>query len=214
MPHELKRANPGWSRFPGNGDQRELFGLIASVSACWRPLNEIAADGCRPLVRITAGLMPPGAGPGLRLRPAMAPCRASASRTRRWSRCRASGCLGGDRALGQQGTGRAGLQGLCLVLLVGVTYKKDSADLRETPVPVARKLLRGGARLSYADPYVREWQVDGHLIENTALSADAVEAADPVILLQAHSALDLDALASRAQVFLDTRGASHGGHRL
>jgi hypothetical protein len=68
------------------GDQRELFGLIASVSACWRPLNEIAAGGSRPLVRITAGLMPPGAGPGLRLRPAMAPCRASASRTRHWSR--------------------------------------------------------------------------------------------------------------------------------
>jgi UDP-N-acetyl-D-glucosamine dehydrogenase len=98
---------------------------------------------------------------------------------------------------------------------LGVTYKKDSADLRETrAVPVARKLLQGGARLSYADPYVREWQVDGHLIENTGLSADAVETADLVILLQAHSALDLDALASHAQVFLDTRGASHGGHRL
>jgi hypothetical protein len=38
------------------GDQRELFGLIASVSACWRPLNEIAAGGSRPLVRITAGV--------------------------------------------------------------------------------------------------------------------------------------------------------------
>jgi hypothetical protein len=70
---------------------------------------------------------------------------------------------------------------------------------------VARKLLHGGARLSYADPYMREWQVDGHLIENTGLSADAVEAADLVILLQAHSALDLGALASHAQVFLDTR---------
>jgi UDP-N-acetyl-D-glucosamine dehydrogenase len=96
----------------------------------------------------------------------------------------------------------------------GVTYKKDSADNKETAaVPVARKLLRGGARLSYADPYVREWQVDGHPIENTGLSADAVEAADLVIPLQAHSAFDLDALASHTQVFLDTRGASHGGHR-
>lgn len=87
--------------------------------------------------------------------------------------------------------------------------------MRETPaVPVARKLRRGGARLSYADPYVSEWQVDGHPIENTGLSADAVEAADLVILLQAHSAFDLDDLASHAQVFLDTRGASHGAHRL
>jgi UDP-N-acetyl-D-mannosaminuronate dehydrogenase len=56
-----------------------------------------------------------------------------------------------------------------------------------------------------ADPYVRERQVDGHPIENTGLSADAVEAADLVILLQARSAFDLDALASHAQAFLDTR---------
>jgi UDP-N-acetyl-D-mannosaminuronate dehydrogenase len=79
---------------------------------------------------------------------------------------------------------------------------------------VARKLLRGGARLAYADPYVREWQVNEHPIENTGWSADAVSAADLVILLQAHSAFDLDGLASHAQVFLDTRGASPGGHRL
>lgn len=101
------------------------------------------------------------------------------------------------------------------VLLAGVTYKKDSADLRETPaVPVARKLLRGGARLAYADPHVREWQVDEQPIENAGLSADAVEAADLVILLQAHSAFDVDDLASHARVLLDTRGASLGGYRL
>jgi UDP-N-acetyl-D-glucosamine dehydrogenase len=119
-----------------------------------------------------------------------------------------------DRAVWLLNDQKKALNG-ALVLLAGVTYKKDSADMRETPaVPVARKLLRGGARLSYADPYVREWQVDGRPIENTGLSADAVEAADLVILLQAHSAFDLDGLASHAQVFLDTRGASHDGHRL
>ena len=119
-----------------------------------------------------------------------------------------------DRAVWLLNDKKKALNG-ALVLLAGVTYKKDSADMRETPaVPVARKLLRGGARLSYADPYVREWQVDGRPIENTGLSAGAVEAADLVILLQAHSAFDVDGLASHAQVFLDTRGASHGGHRL
>jgi hypothetical protein len=55
---------------------------------------------------------------------------------------------------------------------------------------------------------------EGHPIENTGLSADAIEAADLVILLQAHSVFDLDAVASHAQAFLDTRGASHGGHRI
>jgi UDP-N-acetyl-D-glucosamine dehydrogenase len=119
-----------------------------------------------------------------------------------------------DRAVWLLNDQKKALNG-ALVLLAGVTYKKDSADLRETPaVPVARKLLRAGARLAYADPYVREWQVDGQPIENTGLSADAVGAPDLVILLQAHNAFDLDSLASHAQVFLDTRGASHGGHRL
>jgi UDP-N-acetyl-D-glucosamine dehydrogenase len=119
-----------------------------------------------------------------------------------------------DRAVWLLNDQKKALNG-SLVLLAGVTYKKDSADLRETPaVPVARKLLRGGARLAYADPYVGEWQVDGHPIENTGWSADAVGAPDLVILLQAHSAFDLDGLASHAQVFLDTRGVSDGGHRL
>ena len=113
-----------------------------------------------------------------------------------------------DRAVWLLNDQKKALNG-ALVLLAGVTYKKDSADLRETPaVPVARKLLRAGARLAYADPYVSEWQVDGQPIENSGLSADAVEAPDLVILLQAHNAFDLDSLASHAQVFLDTRGAS------
>ena len=119
-----------------------------------------------------------------------------------------------DRAVWLLNDQKKALNG-ALVLLAGVTYKKDSADLRETPaVPVARKLLRAGARLAYADPYVPEWQVDGQPIENTGLSADAVGAPDLVILLQAHNEFDLDSLARHAQIFLDTRGASHGGHRL
>ena len=119
-----------------------------------------------------------------------------------------------DRAVWLLNDQKKALNG-SLVLLAGVTYKKDSADLRETPaVPVARKLLRGGARLAYADPHVREWQVDGHPIENTGWSADAVGAPDLVILLQAHSAFDLDGPARHAQVLLDTRAVSHRGHRL
>src|ERR1700751_389818 len=48
------------------------------------------------------------------------------------------------------------------VLLLGVTYKKDIADQRESPArPIARKLLQRGAVLSYHDPFVDRWQVDG-----------------------------------------------------
>ncbi len=48
------------------------------------------------------------------------------------------------------------------VLLLGVTYKKDIADQRESPArPIARKLRARGADVAYHDPYVPSWQVDG-----------------------------------------------------
>ena len=75
------------------------------------------------------------------------------------------------------------------VLLLGVTYKKDIADQRESPArPIARKLLQRGAVLTYHDPYVDSWQVDGRDIPRAASPAAA---ADLTILLQAHSEYDL-----------------------
>jgi nucleotide sugar dehydrogenase len=90
------------------------------------------------------------------------------------------------------------------VLLLGVTYKKDIADQRESPArPIARKLLSRGAVLSYHDPHVDSWQVDGTGIPRAA-SPDAD--ADLTILLQAHTAYDVAGIAGRARLFLDTRG--------
>ena len=94
------------------------------------------------------------------------------------------------------------------VLLLGVTYKKDIADQRESPArPIARKLLQRGAVLSYHDPYVDSWQVDGRDIPRAASPADA---ADLTILLQAHSEYDLDGIAAHAHLLLDTRGSISG----
>ena len=101
------------------------------------------------------------------------------------------------------------------VLLLGVTYKKDSADLRESPAAsVARQLRRGGAQVAYCDPYVTEWFVDGLPVEAGGPLADAVTAADLVILLQAHSAYDTDDIGRRARLLLDTRGVTTAGERL
>ena len=93
------------------------------------------------------------------------------------------------------------------VLLMGVTYKKDIADIRESPVPgVARRLLVRGAKLAYHDPYVHEWSVDGAPVRRaTDLSAE-IQAADLVILLQDHAAYDLDLIARESRLVLDTRG--------
>jgi UDP-N-acetyl-D-glucosamine dehydrogenase len=96
------------------------------------------------------------------------------------------------------------------VLLLGVTYKKDSADLRESPaVLVARSLRAAGARVSYTDPHVDQWTVDGEPVEVAAL-----EMADMVILLQAHSAYDLHEIERCSQLLLDTRGVTTSGELL
>ena len=94
------------------------------------------------------------------------------------------------------------------VLLLGVTYKKDIADQRESPTrPLARKLLARGAQVSYHDPYVPGWQVDGQSIPRVDDLAAALAAADLVIVLQAHSCYDPAQLTRTARLVLDTRGA-------
>ncbi|MEV4455204.1 nucleotide sugar dehydrogenase [Microbispora sp. NPDC049633] len=93
------------------------------------------------------------------------------------------------------------------VLLLGVTYKPDIADERETPaIPVAEALLELGAELSFCDPYVKEWSVEGTAVPREEDLAEAVAAADVVVLLQQHSAFDLDVVEERASLVLDTRG--------
>src|SRR5215472_6949584 len=94
------------------------------------------------------------------------------------------------------------------VLLLGVTYKRDIADQRESPArPIARKLLQRGAALSYHDPFVEGWQVDGRDIPRAA-APDAP--ADLTILLQAHSSYDLTDIAAKALLLFDTRGTVPG----
>jgi nucleotide sugar dehydrogenase len=90
------------------------------------------------------------------------------------------------------------------VLLLGVTYKKDIADQRESPArPIARKLLQRGAILSYHDPYVASWSVDGKEIPRAQAPT---QESDLTILLQAHSGYDLEDVAARAHLLFDTRG--------
>jgi len=94
------------------------------------------------------------------------------------------------------------------VLLLGVTYKKDIADQRESPArPIARKLLQRGVVLSYHDPFVESWQVDGRDIPR---AASPVADADLTILLQAHSDYDLADIAARVHLLFDTRGKLSG----
>jgi UDP-N-acetyl-D-glucosamine dehydrogenase len=97
------------------------------------------------------------------------------------------------------------------VLLLGITYKPNVADQRESPAgAVARHLVALGAQLTYHDPHVSRWDVPGvEVVRADDLDA-AVAAADLVILVQNHREYDADRLAAKSRRFLDTQGASTG----
>ncbi|WP_214109648.1 nucleotide sugar dehydrogenase [Acrocarpospora catenulata] len=93
------------------------------------------------------------------------------------------------------------------VLLLGVTYKPDIADERETPaIPVAEALRELGADIAFCDPHVKGWSVDGVPVPREEDLAAAVEEADVTVLLQQHSAFDLELVERRGRLVLDTRG--------
>ncbi|MFA1539679.1 nucleotide sugar dehydrogenase [Actinomadura monticuli] len=94
------------------------------------------------------------------------------------------------------------------VLLLGVTYKADIADQRESPArPVARRLARLGADLVFHDPFVASWEVDGEPVPDAGDDlAAALRGADLSIVLADHSAYDADVLTRHARLLFDTRG--------
>lgn len=96
------------------------------------------------------------------------------------------------------------------ILLLGVTYKADISDCRESPAdPLAVRLLSWGAELRYHDPFVQSWRPRGvdKTFEVQTDVYEAAEGADVVILLEAHKLYDFDRLARQGTPILDTRGA-------
>lgn len=103
------------------------------------------------------------------------------------------------------------------VLLLGVTYKPDIGDEESSPArEIATRLVELGAHLTYHDPYVGQWQVLGRPVPRADSLYEAAAAADLTLLLQHHRTYDLQGLSVKAQLLLDTRGATPTGaaHRL
>jgi UDP-N-acetyl-D-glucosamine dehydrogenase len=93
------------------------------------------------------------------------------------------------------------------VLLLGVTYKPNIADVRESPAaPLAKCLLALGAHVSFHDPHVKNWTAAGHDLTSESDLYGAVAEADACVLLQNHRDYDVDVLAMCSRRFLDTRG--------
>ncbi|MFI1952112.1 nucleotide sugar dehydrogenase [Streptomyces xinghaiensis] len=103
------------------------------------------------------------------------------------------------------------------VLLLGVTYKPDLGDPTGSPAgEIASRLMELGALLSYHDPHVPQWSVLGRPVPRAGFPYEAAADADLTVLLQPHRFYDLQGLSVKAQLLLDTRGASPAGtaHRL
>ena len=95
------------------------------------------------------------------------------------------------------------------VLLLGVTYKANIADQRESPaMPVAEALRERGAVIRFHDPMVETWNLESGSVVREPSLEEAVKAADVVVVLQAHGSYDLEKLAADAKVMLDTRGSA------
>ncbi len=98
------------------------------------------------------------------------------------------------------------------VLLLGMTYKADVADVRESPAaPIAAGLLARGADVRYHDPYVPEFHVGDRSLPRALDLLPAVTDADLTILLQNHRHYDPVLLARAPRLLLDTRGKISGG---
>jgi nucleotide sugar dehydrogenase len=97
------------------------------------------------------------------------------------------------------------------VLLLGVTYKADIADQRESPsVDVARALEALGVHVSYHDPYVERWHLNGHSLTRVDDLQKELDQSDVTVLLQAHAVYDREALGRLERPILDTRGVLTG----
>ncbi len=94
------------------------------------------------------------------------------------------------------------------VLVLGVAYKKDIEDLRESPaLDIIRLLEQGGAKVTYHDPYVPKFEEDGHRFASVPLSAETLAGADCVIVVTDHTNLDYGLIQRHSRVIVDTRNA-------
>ena len=97
------------------------------------------------------------------------------------------------------------------ILLLGVTYKADVADARETPaLPLGRRLLELGADVVWHDPFIAEFSPAGVPLARVDDIVAAARNADLVVLLQAHSCYDVEALTAASTLLFDTRGVASG----
>jgi UDP-N-acetyl-D-glucosamine dehydrogenase len=97
------------------------------------------------------------------------------------------------------------------ILLLGLAYKKNTGDARESPAVRVAELLRAmGADVRAVDPYVVETEAVEGVVTCAELTTEEISSADAVILLTDHDAFDYQNISSHASYVLDCRRVLSG----
>ncbi|HEV8375007.1 MAG TPA: nucleotide sugar dehydrogenase [Candidatus Polarisedimenticolia bacterium] len=97
------------------------------------------------------------------------------------------------------------------ILILGVAYKKDISDVRESPALDVIQLLKGkGAEVLYHDPHAPQVHLEQETLRSVPLTDELLERSDCTVILTNHSIYDYSRIVERAQVLVDTRNATRG----
>jgi UDP-N-acetyl-D-glucosamine dehydrogenase len=97
------------------------------------------------------------------------------------------------------------------VLLLGVAYKADIDDVRESPsLDLMEILEKEGARVSYCDPYVPKLRHGGKVMRSVPFRASSLRGADCVVIATAHKVFDFGLVSRHARTIVDCRNALKG----
>jgi len=92
------------------------------------------------------------------------------------------------------------------ILALGIAYKRDTADIRESPaIEVMQGLYQKGALVQYSDPYVRCVQVNGQVMRSLNLSPGLLRSMDCAVILTDHSSFDYAMISTHSRLVLDCR---------
>ena len=95
------------------------------------------------------------------------------------------------------------------ILLLGVAYKRDIGDVRESPaLDVLKLLIEDGAVVSYHDPFVPKLHEEGVTLESVELTDEVLSDADVAVILTDHSQFNYVWILEHVRMLVDTRNAS------
>lgn len=97
------------------------------------------------------------------------------------------------------------------ILIVGVSYKKDVNDVRESPAfEIIRILMEKGARINFFDPYVDSLNIDGLKLKSVILNRSLLKGQDCAVIVTDHTNVGYEFIVDNASLIIDTRNALKG----